>query len=211
MRPVRESTTRYAILGVLTLGPMSGYDIQQTIQRTIAHFWRESYGQLYPSLAQLDAEGLVSRHVEPQTGRPDRHVYSLTPAGWTTLRAWLAQPVTPRRTERNELLVKLFFGRHIGPARAAEHVRRYRDDLAPRIELYRHLIERITAEEAQDPDALYWLLTLRYGQVAGAALLSWCDESLERLAASATQNRTQAEPPAASPPAHLDKGGVNQP
>ena len=136
MGPARESTTRYAILGVLTLGPMSGYDIQQTIQRTIAHFWRESYGQLYPALARLDAEGLVSRRVEPQTGRPDRHVYSLTPAGWTTLCAWLARPVAPRRTERNELLVKLFFGRHIGAATAAEHVRRYRDELAPRVELY---------------------------------------------------------------------------
>ena len=56
-RSPRASTSRFAILGVLSLGAMSGYDVKKLIERSIAHFWNESYGQIYPSLNRLAAEG----------------------------------------------------------------------------------------------------------------------------------------------------------
>jgi len=40
-----QSTSSFAILGVLSLGAMSGYDVKKLIERSIAHFWNESYGQ----------------------------------------------------------------------------------------------------------------------------------------------------------------------
>ena len=54
------------LLGLLTIAPMSGYDLGQLIQDSIHYFWRESYGQIYPSLKQLSAEGFV-------TGKSEKH------------------------------------------------------------------------------------------------------------------------------------------
>ncbi|MDH3629255.1 MAG: PadR family transcriptional regulator, partial [Acidobacteriota bacterium] len=45
-----RSSSRYAVLGILTLEPMSGYDIKKFIETSVAHFWRESYGNIYPLL-----------------------------------------------------------------------------------------------------------------------------------------------------------------
>lgn len=58
---VRTSQSRFALLGLLNLGPMSGYDLKQLIGWSIGHFWREGYGQIYPTLKDLEAEGLVRR------------------------------------------------------------------------------------------------------------------------------------------------------
>ena len=49
----RANTSRHAILGVLGFCPMSGYDVKKLIERSIAHFWNESYGQIYPILNRL--------------------------------------------------------------------------------------------------------------------------------------------------------------
>ena len=50
--------TRFAILGLLSWKPMSGYDIKKLIEMGLQYFWQESYEQLYPTLEALVAEGL---------------------------------------------------------------------------------------------------------------------------------------------------------
>jgi DNA-binding PadR family transcriptional regulator len=44
---------------------------------------------LYPALRQFEQVGAVTKTVEPQEGRPPRHVYRLTPVGEETLYAML--------------------------------------------------------------------------------------------------------------------------
>ena len=59
----------------------------QLIPESIGHFWSESYGQIYPGLKRLAADGLVEKKTERQKGRPDRHLYSLTEEGREELAA----------------------------------------------------------------------------------------------------------------------------
>ena len=59
MRIRRQPSTRYAILGLLSLAPMSGYEIRKVAASSIGHFWSESYGQIYPTLRKLVAAGLA--------------------------------------------------------------------------------------------------------------------------------------------------------
>ena len=100
------------LLGLLSVAPMSGYDLGQAIRASVGFFWNESYGQIYPNLKRLAAEGFVTAKTERQKGKPDRRVYSITKKGRERLAAWLAvapQPEIPR----NELLLKLFFGAQV--------------------------------------------------------------------------------------------------
>ncbi|WP_395805406.1 PadR family transcriptional regulator [Archangium minus] len=53
----RENTCQFAILGMLCREPMSGYGLRQAIEQTVGHFWQESYGNLYPTLERMEAEG----------------------------------------------------------------------------------------------------------------------------------------------------------
>jgi DNA-binding PadR family transcriptional regulator len=167
------------VLGALSIEPMSGYDIKNLLGRTIGHFWNEGYGQIYPTLKQLSGAGLVISHVESRSGKPDRHVYTMTEAGWEELRQWLARPVDSEHPGRSELLLKLFFGQHAPAAANLEHVRRHRQMLATLIVRYEAIEAELDAETS--PDQPYWLITLRHGLAVTRASLAWCDETIHRL------------------------------
>ena len=175
----RESKTRYAILGALTLEPMSGYQIKELIGRTIGHFWHEGYGQIYPTLKALSTAGLVSSRVEPGNGKPNSHVFTLTDAGWEELRHWLARPVDSHHPGRNELLLKLFFGRHAPAGANLDHLRRHREMLDSLIAQYEAIEDELKGED--DADQPYWLITLRHGLYVTRASRAWCDETIDQL------------------------------
>ena len=57
----RQSKTELAVLGALSVQPMSGYAVRAAITETLGHFWSESFGQIYPTLARLESDALVVR------------------------------------------------------------------------------------------------------------------------------------------------------
>lgn len=180
----RERTTRYAILGMLTLGPRTGYDIRQEIGTSVRHFWSESYGQVYPTLHELEREGLVTVAAESSDGGRERKVYSLTDAGWDALRAWLVRPVAPQPS-RNELLLKLYFGHLVPDSEMAGVVREVRDRWAREMTEWAAIEERLRAADRSATSAgkarRDSLFTLRYGRLVGEATVRWADEVLAEL------------------------------
>ena len=86
--------TTYAVLGQLAAGPSSGYEIKARLEAGAAHFWHASYSQIYAELRRLTDLALVSEKHVRQDARPDKRVYTITPAGRMALRAWLGPPLT---------------------------------------------------------------------------------------------------------------------
>src|SRR5260221_4346141 len=84
----KENKSRYALLGMLSIRPGSGYDIKKFMEQSTSNFWHESYGQIYPLLKQLVDEGLATSHTEKQEGKPERYIYTLTNKGLEELRQW---------------------------------------------------------------------------------------------------------------------------
>jgi DNA-binding PadR family transcriptional regulator len=179
-RSPRASTSRFAILGVLSLGAMSGYDVKKLIERSIAHFWNESYGQIYPILNRLAAEGFAERRRERQRGKPDRHVYSLTPQGREELARWLAVPAR-HEPFRSELLLKLFLGEAGRVADAIAQIEHYESAQRGHLETYVAIERRLREEMAGHPQLPFSLVTLHYGQHRCRAMLAWCAESIRAL------------------------------
>ncbi|HEX7488408.1 MAG TPA: PadR family transcriptional regulator, partial [Anaeromyxobacteraceae bacterium] len=103
----RTNKTRHLILGLLSEGPLSGYEIRRLTHARFRFFWSESFGQLYPELARLEREGLAVREDAPRRGR-HRNEYRITPAGSRTLHDWLGEPVVPEAV-RQEILLKVYF------------------------------------------------------------------------------------------------------
>jgi len=99
---------RHAILGFLSVRPMSGYDLKRTFDQSVRHFWSADQAAIYRMLSELEADGLVAHERIAQETRPDRKLFHATASGLSALDEWLtaSAPAVPRR---EPLLVKLFF------------------------------------------------------------------------------------------------------
>lgn len=172
--------SRYAILGMLTIGPMTGYDIKNVTDRSLSFFWSESYGNIYPRLRQLEAEGLTRSRVEKRPGAPNARVHTLTPKGRASFEDWLVEPAG-RDVIRSELLLKVFYGASTSVEQTVRHIESHRADEAAKIEVF-YGIEKELVENAETSAHLpYWRLSLRRGRLLTEARIRWCDEALDIL------------------------------
>jgi PadR family transcriptional regulator, regulatory protein AphA len=178
----RPNQSMFAMLGLLSIRPMTGYELRKLSEESIQHFWRESFGQIYPSLRALEAQGMVTRTQEmgEVRGRPARQVYALTDAGREALRTWVTAPAR-LEVPRNELLLKLFFGRQAPAEVNLRQIAERRTMYVEELEGYEALEKRIRAAYQGRPDLPYWLLTLSYGKHYTEAEIAWCDEAMEIL------------------------------
>jgi DNA-binding PadR family transcriptional regulator len=180
------------LLGLLTIEPMSGYDLGQSIRASVGFFWNESYGQIYPNLKKLAFGGFVTSKTERQEGKPDRHIYSVTKKGRARLEEWLAvepQPEIPR----NELLLKLFFGAQASPRLLIGYVERMVKKERALAKQFKRAEHEEIASRQQYPDAPYWKMAARFGQMELEAHLCWAEETLSVLKKIAKKQRGNAE------------------
>lgn len=99
---------KYAILGLLDLEPMTGYDLKRTFDDSVNHFWSADQAQIYRTLAGLVEQRLATVEVLPQEGKPSRKVHHITDAGRAELDRWLTAAAEPQ-PQRSEFLAKVFF------------------------------------------------------------------------------------------------------
>lgn len=177
----RYNDTTYAILGILTTDCNSGYSIKQFIDRSLNHFWKISYGQIYPTLKLIVQEELAEVRSASSPGKPEKNEYRLTEKGIQTLRDWLEAPVGQLPHERNEILLKLFFGRYQSQESKVLLLQNYQQELEARYQTYVSIEQAIMAHANQDEDSMYWLITLDYGKRTTKAAIDWCAFTLEQL------------------------------
>lgn len=115
---------REAILGLLAIRPMSGYDISRSYERALQRVWYAPVGQVYPTLRAMQAEGLLDVEVHVQESRPNRKEYRLTEAGREALLAWLAQPPA-LPFMHHEFISKLFLLDNVSEEKRRELVADY--------------------------------------------------------------------------------------
>ncbi|MFC4586643.1 PadR family transcriptional regulator [Sphaerisporangium corydalis] len=90
---------RIALLGLLSVsGPASGYDLTKKFETSINYVWQAGHSQIYPELAKMAADGLIT--VEPE-GPRGRKIYTITREGTDELHRWLVErvPTDPVRSE----------------------------------------------------------------------------------------------------------------
>ena len=172
---------RHAILGLLSHGPQSGYDLSRAFAGSVVNFWHADQSQVYRTLDRLEDDGAISTRVIAQTGRPDRRVHSLTPEGWAELDAWLASPLEPR-LGKDPLLARIFFAARLGHERV--------DALLEEAErVLRQELEALEAIEFDvvDLDTVLKAATLRHGLEGVRFELEWIEQIRRDVADHAAQ------------------------
>ena len=166
------TSATWAVLGLLTMRPMSGYDVKRSIDRTIRHFWAGSFGQIYPELKRLEEAGWISGADDGPRGR---RVYKATAAGRRALADWLHG--TDTRIElRDESLLRLFFADTLPVDEALGLLRARREGYSAMLELLRSL-----DDGSGEPDPPFVDLVYRWGLDYCEWGIEWCERQERRL------------------------------
>ncbi|MEZ5101852.1 MAG: PadR family transcriptional regulator [Thermoleophilia bacterium] len=151
-RRMGRGDIRAAIVALLAEEPMHGYQIMRELAERTGGVWRPSPGSVYPTLQQLEDEGLV----EAAAGDGKR-VFQLTEAGRAEAAAAGPAPWEAVRDEADEPLVALrdlamqvlAATRQVAHAGTDEQVRRAQETLrATRRSLYGILAEDDAGDDA---------------------------------------------------------------
>ncbi|MFV0303154.1 MAG: PadR family transcriptional regulator [Paracoccus sp. (in: a-proteobacteria)] len=172
---------RYAILGLLSFEPMSGYTLKtRYFDGSVAYFWPADQAQIYRTLQALQADGLVESETVTGETRPDSRVYRMTDAGLAGLRDWLGEG-RPIVTHKDAFLVQLYFARLLTPAQLMRVLRVRRSEHQA---LQRHL-DQVQIPPGQTPDmrrqVRFGALVLDYGRRRERMMLDWLDATIEAV------------------------------
>lgn len=169
------------ILGLLAIeSNQSGYEIRKTVKGSVGYFWGESYGQIYPALKRLLAEGLIVARPSGSSGGRKRQEYSLTPAGRAALEEWLAIPYR-EDPPRDEFLLKLFFGAETAPSVSIAHLRRFQDRYRSTLAMIQQVEVLSQERNSNQPGFPFWMLTLKFGLAQIRSALEWSESALAML------------------------------
>ncbi len=177
----KSSKTKYAVLGMLSIQPMSGYEMKKFMARSTEHFWSESNGQLYPTLARLAELKLVIFKTQ-LVGAKKKKIYKITKSGREALNEWLKSDIdlTP---ERNELLLKIFFGHNVALDVSIEHIKEREHISKKALQLYQDIQKNILNNKGQIPSNRFKFICSKilYGIKFAQLEIEWCAETLELL------------------------------
>jgi DNA-binding PadR family transcriptional regulator len=174
----RSSQTDLAVLAVLSVAPMSGYAVREAIRDQLGHFWSESFGQIYPTLARLAADGLVHKVAGERAGSS---TFVLTDTGRARLLELLQAPESPT-PPRNGLMLRVFFGNALGPDAVAALISSTREQVLGQLAVFDAITAMMETETDHAEHRRYWALTVSAGRHSAQAALDWADEALEALA-----------------------------
>lgn len=169
--------TTWAILGMLTFGAKSGYDLSKMVEQSIGHFFSPAKSQIYSELRRLVTLGFADVEHVNQTVRPNKRLYSITPEGRRELRAWLETSEVEPDTMKSPFLLKMFFGALISREVLISQVKQAHEQAQMELKV----LEEVETQITGNPEFFYPNLVLRFGLAHNRASVAWTEQVLREL------------------------------
>jgi DNA-binding PadR family transcriptional regulator len=135
---------RHALLAILAVEPLTGYDLTKYFDRSAANVWHAPHSQIYPELRKLESAGLVTAESEARGDHGVKRTYSITDAGLDVLVEWVEE-ATPPAPERDDFHLKatyLEFGSFANARRQFEAHLEYHEELRRRWDVHAQVLEQ---------------------------------------------------------------------
>ena len=172
----------YTLLGFLSYGPLTGYDLKKYMDDSTQFFWHAKLSQIYPTLKRLAEEELVEAVVVPQEGRPDKKVYFITEAGRAALLDWLAEPLNELWPKKEPALLKLFFSGALDKETVLAQLRcqlaLHHAQLAHYQKETAAYIEQVIAETGLSREGVMWELARQFGEEYERTWIRWLEQAI---------------------------------
>lgn len=179
---MRLMSLRHAMLGLLTHGPASGYDLLKLFEHSLANVWPATQSQVYAELNRLAETGLIEVSAEGRRGRKE---YTITDVGAQELRQWLTD-IEPHRQRRNDMLLRVFFLDVVEPVQARDFLERQAVEAAKGYDYLHGLKDHV--DQGENPLSVYGRLALEWGLRFTAMQREWAEWAAERIAEQNSQN-----------------------
>jgi PadR family transcriptional regulator, regulatory protein AphA len=182
---------RYALLALLRVGPLSGYDLQKQFSLSVGHVWHAPDSQIYPELRRMEADGLVEGEEQARGEKRTRRLYHVTEAGDAAFLEWMRTPVDYQRVRdpahlraaylenTSPEVAQAFFTRHI--RQWENELRQWEGELARIEHLENPMLTRrlaVTAESDRERTIAYKRLAYE-GLVERARVeIEWAERGL---------------------------------
>jgi DNA-binding PadR family transcriptional regulator len=166
---------RHGLLDLLASEPKSGYDLSRYFEVSMGNVWPAQHSQIYPELAKLAAEGLIT---QTGAGPRGRKLYQTTPKGIEVLRAWMRDS-DPDYSVRDEALLRIFCLWVLPRDEALAHLERDRAEYVRHLEM----IEKVLANKdwGADQIARSSRLSIEFGRRFYTTLIEWIDWAADQV------------------------------
>jgi PadR family transcriptional regulator, regulatory protein AphA len=181
--PTRRASLDLALLGLIAEVPgVSGYDLVKIFDLSMAHYWHTHSTQIYPTLDRMEEFGLIKRRNVVQQNRPNKRVYTITPAGERVLVEWLESPFEGFNLKHPPLLRCRFLG-NLGADGAIASLKEEQRSWRIYLQRYRE-IEKAHFDGGRshrNVNAMFSWFTLKCGIDWMEENIRWCDWAIGEI------------------------------
>lgn len=210
------TTTSYALLGLLAIGPWSSYELAKLIRRSINVVLPRAESNVYAEAKRLVEDGLAIAD-QHATGRRPRTVYRITKEGQVALDTWLGLPARPTALEA-EALLKVLFAARLPTEDLLRHVAAFGEEADRTQDPWHAIAQEYLEDRGPFPDrlhvnTLYWSFAARYARMrvewatwAASFVASWPGpegpgaEAVKQVLAAELQGTDPREDGGSEPP-----------
>ncbi|WP_332601639.1 PadR family transcriptional regulator [Arthrobacter sp. S2(2024)] len=133
---------RYALLALLSVEPMTGYDLSKRFESSVAYVWHAPDSQIYPELRKMEKDGLLAGEEIPWGPRGKKTQYRITAEGRAAFRDWMNTPLEYSR-ERDPVHLKAAYLEWADPRAARAHMQAHIDYHTLRREQWAGMIQEL--------------------------------------------------------------------
>ncbi|MBI5680423.1 MAG: PadR family transcriptional regulator [Methanobacterium sp.] len=178
----------YAMLGILTYGPMTGYSLKKIFDKSISQVWAASLSQIYRELAVLEKKGYLSSNIQKQENRPDKRIYNITEEGKNAFQEWLSDfPEKLSFPKRDEFMLRIFFASRLEKEDVINELERFILQKRAYLETLNELEKKFDVcssgfqVESAKKEELFWHFTIKRGKMTLETVIKWAEECIKEL------------------------------
>ena len=176
---------KHGLLGLLSYGSMTGYELDKTFKDSLFLFWKAQTSQIYRELNGMEQSGWLTSEIVYQTDKPNKKLYSLTESGRKELHDWLSENNLDNEFQtRSTFLMKLFFSGEKNTGDNIKMLKEYKVRCLEELDALKTVggsIEHYSQFTSQNREPVYWGLTARFGELHLKACLEFAEEAIKTL------------------------------
>lgn len=174
----------HSILGFLSYGSMTGYDLAKAFDSSIRYLWYAQTSHIYLELNKLEKKELVTCELIVQTEKPSKKLYSITDSGKREFFSWLSmENIEFSKGNKNAFLMKVFFSGRQTPEQCIAMLNDFIRDCKTYVNEMKQVPQKIeeVGSLVDGSDPMYWELTVDFGSSYIKMCMDWADRCIKRL------------------------------
>lgn len=175
-----KNKSMYAILGILSLSPSTGYDIKKYSDKVLSGFWNENFGHIYPTLKRMLKDGVIEIVCKEKNEKKIQ--YGITEKGKQEFETWLLEE-TIQQPIRSEFMLKLLFSSSQPRQNVTRMLENYKELHQKNMEKYLGMQKDLEQgiQEISKERVCFIKAVLRSGIISSEAVIRWCNETIVEI------------------------------